>query len=461
MTWQWIGALTGLSLTFMACANVRSPGGGPPDTRPPHIVAWRSSIDKKGRRLYKIRWNEFLDMGGEALSALVWVNPSPSDSLPDLWRRIRGKKLLIRMPASCTPGALWLGSAIRDFTEKNPISPTPLIPDTQARVLRLSPSPSGKYPTWLLVRAPDGIHRFLAEGDSFLIAHISGPINSAYAFEDANGNALWDGATEPVWLQEARDSSSRIRWVRLALDTFPPRPKRSFTWDSYTLLTFSEPVQADGSFIPLAENALLTTDTTLVLYDSLGYVYHWKKPEPSPVDSAPAELPIFWPWYLNIQSPWIYLTTADTAIRPDTFWHLREGQRDLLWPLCQEGNRLLLPPLPDFREASPVRNNAQSDRLPLRKAPVILRGDTLRAHTLFRLYPPSLLGNASPFAAPANDTLWLIPGRYRLAPADLPLPRIAIEGRWPQLVGSSQVTREITVQPADSLQVFYFTFPEP
>jgi len=461
MKWRWIGVSTGLSLIFSACANIRSPGGGPLDIRPPQQVAWRSSIDKKGRRLYKIRWDEFLDMSGEALPTLAWVNPCPLDSLPELWRRIRGKRLLIRMPASCTEGMLWLGPAVRDFTEKNPISPTPLIPDTQAQLVRLTPPPGNKHPAWLLVRTPNGLYRFLAQGDSFLIAHMPGPIRTAYAFEDVNGNALWDGATEPVWLQEEQDTLSQRQWVRLVLDTFPPRPNRSLTRDSHTLLTFSEPVYAEGTFIPLAENALLTTDTTLILYDSLGYAYYWKKPEPTPEDSTPAERPLFWSWSINSQTPWIYLSTPDTVIRPDTFLHLREGQRDLLWPLCQERHRLLLPPMAEHKEASLVRYNAQPERLPLRKAPVVLRGDTLRPYTFFRLYPPPLLGNASPFAVPANDTLWLIPGRYRFGPADLPPPRIIIEGRWPRLTGSPQATREIVVQPDDSLQVFYFTSPEP
>ncbi len=461
MKWRWKGAFWSLSLIFSACANVRAPSGGPSDIRPPYLVAWRSSIDKKGRLLYKIRWDEFLDMSGEVLPTLAWLNPSPSDSLPELWRRIRGKTLLLRVPASCPPGMLWLGSAIRDFTEKNPLSPMPVIPDTQARIVRLTPPPSGKYPTWLLVRASNGIYRFLAEGDSFRIAHMSEPVSSAYAFEDVNGNALWDGATEPVWLQEEEDTVLHPRWVRLILDTFPPRPKRSLTWDSQTLLTFSEPVHAEGSFIPLAENALLVTDTTLVIYDSLSYAYHWKKPETLPGDSTPAESPLFWSWSSNSQSPWIYLSMPDTGIRPDTFLHLREGQRDLLWPLCQEGHWLLLPPWSDFKEASLVRNNSQPERLPLRKAPVILRGDTLRPPVFFRLYPPPLLGNASPFVVPANDTLWLIPGHYRFAPADRASPRILIEGRWPRLVGSPQITLEITVQPSDSLQVFYFTSPRP
>lgn len=461
MRWGWSGAFLGLSLIFSACANVRAPSGGPSDLRPPHPVTWRASTDKKGRLLYKIRWDEFLDMGGEALPTLAWVNPSPSDSLPELWRRIRGKKLLLRVPAPCTDGMLWLGPALRDFTEKNPISPTPLIPDTHARVVHLTPPPSDKYPTWLLVRTSKGVYRFLAKRDTFLIAHMPESVFLAYAFEDVNGNALWDGVTEPVWLQEEPDTLYGTRWVHLTLDTFPPRPKRSFTWDSQTLLTFSEPVYAEGSFIPLAENALLAIDTTLVLYDSLGYAYHWKKPETISDDSTPAERPLFWSWSLNSQGSWIYLSTPDTAIRVDTFLHLREDQRDLLWPLCQERHRLLLPPAPDFKEASLVRNNSQPERLPLRKAPVILRGDTLEPPASFRLYPPPLLGNAGPFIVPANDTLWLLPGRYRFTPADLPSPRIIMEGRWPRLTGSPQVTLEITVQPVDSLQVFYFTYPGP
>ena len=458
---KWIGASIGLTLIFFGCANMRSPDGGPPDVRPPHLVTWRGRADKKGRLLYKIRWDEFLDMSGEVLPTLAWVNPSPSDSLPELWRRIRGKRLILRVPASCRQSMLWLGSAIRDFTEKNPISPTPLIPDTHTQIVRLTPPPSVKHPAWLLVRAPNGVHRFLAEGDSFLIAYLPEPVFLAYAFEDVNGNALWDGATEPVWLQEKWDTVSPTRWVRLLLDTFPPRPKRSLTWDSYTLLTFSEPVDVEGSFIPLAENALLTTDTTLILYDSLGYAYRWEKIESPFSDSVLAEPPLFWSWSVNIQSPWVSLSTPDMAIRPDTFLHLREGQRDLLWPLCQERYRLLLPPLPDFKEYSLIRGQAQPERLPLRKAPVVLRGDTLSPHTFFRLYPPPLLGNASPFVVPANDTLWLTPGRYRFSPAEWPLPRVVIKERWPRLVGLPQVSREITVQPGDSLQVFYFTSPEP
>ncbi len=462
MSLRWIGALGGLSLTILACANIRPPLGGLADACPPHLKVWRASTDKKGRIRYRIQWNEYLDLSGEALPTLVWVNPAPSDSLPSLWRRIRGKRLLVKVPPPLSEGMLWLGPALRDFTEKNPISPTPLVPDSHAQRLRITPAPSAKNPCWLLVRTPNGIYRFLAQGDSFLVAHMPQSTASAYIFEDLNGNALWDGASEPVWLPSAIDTSLfAVSWARLVLDTFPPRPTKTLPWDSYTLLTFSEPVQAEGAFIPLAENALLATDTALTLYDSLGYAYEWQKPDFTLTDTVPAEPPLFWPWHLNSQSPWIYLSTPDTVIRLDTFLHLRQGQRDYLLPLCQERHRLHLSLMPDLKEVSLVRSTSQAEKLSLEKVPVLLRGDSLKTPTRFRLYPPPILGNSSPFVVSESDTLWLIPGRYRVCPADQPLPRALIDDRWPRLGGSPQATREILVPSSDSIQVFYFAFPEP
>ncbi len=453
----------GLGLLFWACANIRAPGGGPPDTHPPQLKAWHSYTDKKGRPHYKLRWNEFLDLGGEALPTLAWVNPMPSDTLPELRRRIRGKRLVIVVPESCAQTMLWLGPAVRDFTEKNPILSTPLVSDTQAHILRLTPSPGGKHPTWLLIRGKNGVYRFLAQGDSILIAHMPDLAAPAYAFEDGNGNALWDGATESVWLPEETDSSFLgVRWVRLLLDTLAPRPNRSLNLGSYVLLTFSEPVRVEGAAISLAENALLTGDTTLALYDSLDYAYLWRRPDPALLDSVLPPLPLFWPWYLNSRSPWLYLSVPDTAIRSDTFLYLREEQTDRLLPLCQERYLLSLPPQDKFSEAILNRGSSNPQRLPLRKAPVILRGDSLRTRQGFRLYPPPILNNDSPFLVSENDTLWLVPGRYKLSPADRPSPHISLNERWPYLRGSPQNAREITVLAVDSLQVFYLnSSPEP
>jgi len=450
--------LLGSWLLVGGCANIRAPEGGPRDNSPPRLTSWKHRYDRKGYLRYTLRWDEFLDLGGEALSTLVWVNPTPTDSLPEIWRRLRGKRLIVKVPGPYASGMLWIGPGVRDFTEKNPVSPRPLWPDTFARVLRLSPPPSGKQPVWLFVQRAEGVYRFLSEGDSILIAYLPDTTGPAYAFEDGDGNALWDGASETVWLPQHPESLFRTGWLSLRLDTIPPRPKQSYLWGEYHLLLFAEPVRAEGAHLALSENALLALDTSLTLYDSLGHATPWQKPELSLSDSIPPTLPIFWPWQLNSQSPWIYLSTPDTTIRPDTFLHLKGASGERLIPACKEKYWFIVEPAGDFGEGSLFGAGA---RLPLRKVPIRIVPDSGGQFSVFRVYPPAVLGGSGPFLAAAEDTLWLVPGRYGLLPAHLPRPHITLKDRWPHLTGTPYPLREILVSPADSLQVVSFTLPGP
>jgi len=454
---RW-GTFVGGWLLLVGCANIRAPEGGPRDVWSPRLKSWTQRYDRKGHLRYTLRWNEFLDPGGEALSTLVWVNPTPQDSMPELWRRIRGKRLIVKVPGPYAGGMLWIGPGARDFTEKNPVSPRPLLLDTLGRVLRLHPPPSGKQPVWLLVQGTAGVYRFLAEGDSIQIAHLPDTAGPAYAFEDANGNALWDGAPELLWLPQSSESLFRTAWLSLRLDTFPPRPKQTYLWGEYHLLIFSEPVRAEGAHLALSENALLALDTSLTIYDSLGHATFWEKPALSLSDTMPPTWPIFWSWQLNSQSPWIYLSTPDTAVRPDTFLHLKGASGERLIPACQEKNRFIIEPAEGFGEGSLFRAEG---RLPLRKAPVRIVPDSGGPFSVFWVYPPAVLGNSSPFLAAGGDTLWLVPGRYGLLPAHLPRPHITLKGRWPHLSGTPSPVKEMVVLPADSLQVVPFTMPGP
>ena len=446
---------------MVGCANIRAPEGGPRDISPPRLTSWKHRYDRKGYLRYTLRWNEFLDLGAEALPTLVWINPTPTDSVPEIWRRLRGKRLLIKVPGPHAAGMLWIGPGVRDFTEKNPVSSRPLLPDTLARVLRLTPPPSGKQPVWLLVQRAEGVYRFLSDGDSVLIAHLPDTTGPAYAFEDVDGNALWDGATETVWLPLQPESLYRTAWLSLQLDTLPPRPKQTYIWGEYRLLIFSEPVRAEGAHLALSENALLALDTSLTLYDSLGHVTHWQKPELSPSDSMPPTLPIFWSWLLNSQSPWIYLSTPDTAIRPDTFLHLKGDFGERLIPACKEKHWFIIEPVEDFGEVSLFRAGVAGVHSPLRKVPIRIVPDSGGQFAVFRVYPPSVLGSSGPFLATAGDTLWLVPGLYGFLPANLPPPHITLKGRWPYLSGTPYPFKTIVISPADSIQVVSFTRSEP
>ncbi len=445
---SWVGAL------LAGCATIQAPTGGPPDTEAPRLKAWTHYTDKKSRVHYKLRWNEFLDLAGEGLPTLVWISPIPSDTMPLLWRRIRGKRLYVRTPPS-SEAFLWVGPGLRDFTEKNAITPLRLPEDSTAVTIYLEGATASKHAVWLLVQRPEGFYWFLAVGDSVRLLGLRESPLRAYAWEDLNGNGLWDGANEKVWLPLSDTGSMRV-WRSTRLDTMLPRPVSVTLWQSYKVLRFSEPIICTGSCYKLSEKVVLSTDTVLRLKDSLGCVLSWRVPEGLQPDTSRS---LFWSWERNIRSPWLYVGVLDTSSRADTFFHLVEGSRDVLLAGCVEPFQWIIAAeealgegtLQGFAMKSPIR-------LPLRKAPILIAADSGQRIRL-RFYPFPILDNSAFFEAYVGDTLWLVPGRYHLRPIDSLDWRVHLEGRWPQFVGQDYPLREITVSPTEALQVFRL-FPE-
>ncbi len=115
-----------LVFILFKCASIKAPQGGPIDNKGPELVYLKPGNERTNfyPKKIKIKFNEHIQPTG--LDANVFVSPS---IFPAPKYLVNGKRITIKIPSTLESDITYViafGSAIQDFTEKNPMK-TPLI----------------------------------------------------------------------------------------------------------------------------------------------------------------------------------------------------------------------------------------------------------------------------------------------------------------------------------------------
>jgi len=416
----------GLLVVLLGCASIKAPDGGPPDTQPPSLRSL--SFHRKGPQLQiRLRWGEFLGPGSQLTPPGLWTNP-PYPTRATL----HGKILRIQidsLPAEACL-TLWGGPGLKDFTEGNPLPPTPLwtnCPPAETLHLQytLSPPPSTQNPVWATFCHADTCYRFLAWAGSLSPTLLPPGTYHAWAWEDTDQNGEW-AAPEPLWLPDsfvrvlsgvAADSGGPPPWTRWQWDTTGPSLPRPALRDSqWGLFTFAEPVHLiEGPGYALSEYGLcLARGGAFLLADSAGNLR--RDTFYSETDTQALRFVAFWPAQANLASPQLYLTLSKPLPPKDTFWTAPDTFA--IASAYLRGDEVYLDPLPTRQEVPFVLSAEGGDTLrlllPGQKVRVTLPVDSVGGIRQWRLYGPVLLGRPIRAQALAGATVWLPPGTYAL-----------------------------------------------
>lgn len=212
---------------FSRCASTMTPQGGPKDTIPPVIVLMEPdnfTTNFKGNKIY-IEFNEFVQLKDQ--SKEFFTSPAMKKK-PTLTIRGRGVAIQIRDTLlENTTYALNFGSTICDNNEGNPLHAARYVFSTGNEIDSLVcsgytadsymadsvsksfiyffiadslPDTPG-YDSTIFNRKPDVIAR--AENNGIFIAQNLKPVPyRIYAFEDTNGNQLYEAGTDQIGFLE-------------------------------------------------------------------------------------------------------------------------------------------------------------------------------------------------------------------------------------------------------------------
>ena len=128
-----------LGVLFLTqCAQPVAPGGGPKDEQPPKIVKYEPdnfSTHFSSDR-FKIDFDEFVEL--DNINQKVLISP-PMDKMPDF--KVKGKSLVVKFNEELkenTTYTIYLGDAVVDITEKNPLKQNSYIFSTGDKVDSMS-----------------------------------------------------------------------------------------------------------------------------------------------------------------------------------------------------------------------------------------------------------------------------------------------------------------------------------
>src|ERR1017187_10000846 len=114
----WLLAI-GYWLLANQCAQIVTPGGGPKDTKPPHVIKYSpdsAAINFKSKRIV-ILFNEFIQLNDVQKNLLI---SPPMKKMPDV--KVKGKMLVIDLKDSLKKNTTYtfnFGKSIKDYTEGN------------------------------------------------------------------------------------------------------------------------------------------------------------------------------------------------------------------------------------------------------------------------------------------------------------------------------------------------------
>lgn len=243
-----------VALLFMSgfmhrCAHTMTPTGGPKDTIPPVIVRMTPdnfTTDFKDRKIY-IEFDEFVQLKDQ--SKEFYTSPAMK-SKPTLAIRGRGVSVTIKDTLlGNTTYALNFGSAIRDNNEGNPLHSMRFVFSTGGEIDSMICSgytadaykndsvsksfiyfypvdslyETEEFDSTFFARKPAAIAR--AEGNGIFIAQNLKPIDyRIYAFEDANGNMLYEPSVEKVGFIDTLCNPSRMPAFSIWFDSLRMYP---------------------------------------------------------------------------------------------------------------------------------------------------------------------------------------------------------------------------------------------
>ena len=225
-------ALLFLPAFLVRCASVMRPTGGPKDTLPPVIVAMTPdnfTTHMPDRSKIYIEFDEFVQLKDQQKE--FFTSPAMRRK-PQL--TVRGRGVVVQLRDTLAPNttyALDFGSAIRDNNEGNPLYSMRYVFSTGGEIDSMicsgytadayeadsvprsflwffpadSTAVTPEYDSTLYLHRPSVIAR--AENNGIFIAQNLKPVPyRIYAFEDTNGNQLYDPSVDRVgFLDEARN----------------------------------------------------------------------------------------------------------------------------------------------------------------------------------------------------------------------------------------------------------------
>ncbi len=225
-------ALLFLPAFLVRCASVMRPTGGPKDTLPPVIVAMTPAnfpTPMPDRSKIYIEFDEFVQLKDQQKE--FFTSPAMRRK-PQL--TVRGRGVVVQLRDTLAPNttyALDFGSAIRDNNEGNPLYSMRYVFSTGGEIDSMicsgytadayeadsvprsflwffpadSTAVTPEYDSTLYLHRPSVIAR--AENNGIFIAQNLKPVPyRIYAFEDTNGNQLYDPSVDRVgFLDEARN----------------------------------------------------------------------------------------------------------------------------------------------------------------------------------------------------------------------------------------------------------------
>lgn len=205
-----------LLLFAASCAQILTPGGGPKDTTPPHVVDYSPDSAAKnftGKRIV-LRFDEYVQLTD--INNQLIVSP-PMNTPPDV--TIRKKEIIIDLNDSLLPNTTYtisFGNAISDITEKNVLDNFRYVFSTGSVIDSLKIS--GSVVNASSLGAEKGIYVMLykTNGDSvplkqkpyyftktradgsFLFTNLKAGNYKLFALDDKNSNYVYDNTEERV-----------------------------------------------------------------------------------------------------------------------------------------------------------------------------------------------------------------------------------------------------------------------